>query len=127
MSEKKDIFSWMLQGATFLGVAGGIWWLATTQEQNKSLQFSDQKIKVATETHTLKVDPVQLAEQRIRDSIAHEKELAQEKIFRRVQDSLDSVRDTLTKRNAVTVWQNRRNIDSVKLLLRQLDLKLSNQ
>lgn len=120
MGKGKDIFGWILQGTTFLSVAGGIWWLATTMEQSKNLQFTDQQIKVATEAHTLKIDPVQLAEQRIRDSIAHEKELEQEKIFRRVQDSLDSVRDTLTKRNAVTTWQNKRNIDSVKILLKKI-------
>lgn len=85
-------------------------------EQAKTVQFDTpvQKYETISRVSRLPGESDQ-ARAEILDSL----DAIKENIFRQHQDSIDSVRDTLTKRNAVSTWRNERNIDTLKRLLKR--------
>lgn len=80
----------------------------------KQLLFSNAGIKYKTESHVENTDDLTVFKNRQRDSIANAKHMA-------FQDSIDRVRDTLTKRNAVTTYQNKQKIDSALKILERMN------
>jgi len=79
----------------------------------KQLLFSSPQIKYKTEEHIANTNELEIFKRNQKDSIAEAK-------HRAFQDSIDRVRDTLTKRNAVTTYQNKQRLDSVAILLKQM-------
>lgn len=100
---------------TWTMIAGGIWWLAQDQTNDSYRQFSTPEMKVKTETHVVNTDPIVILKANINDSL----EKMKEDEHRRFQDSIDRVRDTLTKRNAVTIYQMKSKQDTLESLLKK--------
>lgn len=94
---------------TFATILGGVFYSA----ELKQLLFSSPQIKYKTEEHIANTDELQLYRASQKDSI-------EEARHRAFQDSIDRVRDTLTKRNAVTTYQNKQRLDSVALMIKEL-------
>lgn len=98
---------------TFATILGGVFYSA----ELKQLLFSSPQIKYKTEEHIANIDDLKLYRDRQRDSI----EEARRRAF---QDSIDRARDTLTKRNAVTTYQNKQRLDSVASMIQELSKKI---
>lgn len=107
---KSPVVTWILEGATLLTLAGGLWWLAAKSEKDKTVQFSSPEMKVQTEYLVQSADPVDVLKKKFRDSLAEAK-------FRKTQDSMDLARDQLTKANATDVYNLRKDLDTLKTLL----------
>lgn len=94
---------------TLAAIVGGVFYFSNIQQ----LFFSSPQIKYKTEEHVTNTDDLKLYRDRQKDSITEAR-------HRAFQDSIDRVRDTLTKRNAVTTYQNKQRLDSVTILLKQM-------
>lgn len=83
----------------------------------RDLMFSTPEKKFRTESHVDNTDELTVYRNRQKDSI-------EEARHRAFQDSIDRVRDTLTKRNAVTTYQNKQRLDSVASMIQELSKKI---
>lgn len=109
-----NAYNWIIQVCIFVATVAGALVIygevVKNQTEDKHVQFSTPDIKVRTEHHVNGTDPVQEIRSEIQDSIAQAR-------HRAFQDSIDMVRDTLTKRNAVTTYQNKVKLDTLEKLI----------
>lgn len=96
---------------------GAIIGAAYYSSELKQLMFSDLQIKYKTESHVQNTDDLTVYKNRQKDSMAEVR-------HRAFQDSIDMVRDTLTKRTAVTAYQNKEKVDTLVNLVLEMKKNL---
>lgn len=94
---------------TFATILGGVFYSA----ELKQLLFSSPELKYKTEEHIANTDDLFLFKKSQRDSIKEINDSIAQAKHRAFQDSIDRVRDTLTKRTAVTAYQNKQKVDTI--------------
>ena len=123
---KKSIYERAKDWTVILGIitiiAGGAKWIHSQgqrEEAEKHVEFSSPAMKIATEGYIEDVNAVDIVRQQMKDSIQHRNDSIAEAKFRRVQDSVDAVRDSLTRLNTRMIYNNSRKSDSILILLKQ--------